>query len=67
MCLFWSSEQPWISAIHLFIKIQKVTNNQQMHLIVYNVFYSQYSHKRISAGIPGILELMFLLQEYMCG
>jgi hypothetical protein len=36
MCLFWFSEQTWISALHLFIKIQKFINNQQMHLIVYN-------------------------------
>jgi hypothetical protein len=60
---FWFSEQPWISAVHLFIKIQKFINNQQMHLIVYDVFYSQYSHQRVSAGMPAISRLLFLLQE----
>ena len=43
--------------------MQKFIYNQKMHLIVYDVFYSLYSHQRISAGIPTISGLMFLLQE----
>lgn len=60
---FRFSEQPWISVVHLFFKIQKFINNQQMNLVVYDVFYSQYSHQKLSAGVPGISGLMLLLQE----
>jgi hypothetical protein len=63
MCFFWFSEQTWISAAHLFIKIQEFINNEQMHLLVYDVFYSRYSQQRFSAGIPAISGLMVLLQE----
>ena len=38
-----------------------------MHFNIYNVFYSQYSHQRVSAGISAIFRVMFLLQEYTCG
>lgn len=63
MCFFWFSEQPWISAVHLSVKIQNFINNEQMHLVVYDVFYSQYCHQRVSACIPAISGLMFLLEE----
>jgi len=47
--------------------IQKYVNNQQMHLYIYDVFYLQYFHRHVSAGIPDIFRVMFLLQEYSCG
>jgi hypothetical protein len=44
-------------------QIQKYTNNQQMYFNDYNIFYSQFSHQYVSAGIPAIIRVM-LLQEY---
>jgi hypothetical protein len=49
---------------HLYIKqIQKYINNQQIYFNVYDVFYSQFSHQHVSAGIPAIFRVI-LLQEY---
>jgi hypothetical protein len=48
-------------------QIQKYINNQKMHFNIYDIFYSQYSHQHISARIPVIFRVMFLLQEYSCG
>jgi hypothetical protein len=33
----------------------------------YDVFYSQYSYQHVSAGIPAIFRVVFLLQQYICG
>jgi len=33
---------------------------------VYDVFYSQRSHKHVSAVIAAIIKAMLLLQEYKC-
>jgi hypothetical protein len=46
---------------------QKYINNQQIHLNIYDTFYSQYSHQYVSTGIPAIFRVMFLLQKYNCG
>jgi len=35
-----------------------------LYFKVYDVFYSQYSHQHVSASIPAIFRVMFLLQEY---
>ena len=35
-----------------------------MHLNVYCVFYSQYSHQHVSAAIAAIFRVMLLLLEY---
>jgi hypothetical protein len=35
-----------------------------MHFIIYDVFYLQYSHQHVPAGISAICIVMFLLQEY---
>jgi len=40
------------------------TNNQQMPINIYNVFYSNCSHQHVSAGILAIFRVMSLLQEY---
>jgi len=37
-----------------------------MNFIIYDVFYSQYSQKHVSAGNPGIFRAMLLLQENNC-
>jgi len=50
-----------------FIMIQKYANNQQMRLYIYYIFCSQYSNEHVSAGIPAIFRVMFLLREYNCG
>ena len=42
----------------------KYLNNRPMHFHMYNVFYSQCSHYNVSARIPVIFRVMFLLQEY---
>jgi len=47
-------------------QMEKCINNQQMHKNIYGVFYSQYSHQRVSAGIPSIFRVLFLLQECNC-
>jgi hypothetical protein len=31
---------------------------------MYDIFYLQYSHQHVSAGIPAIFRAMLLLQEY---
>jgi len=36
----------------------KYINNQPMHFNIYDVFYSQYSHQLVSAGIPSIFRVM---------
>jgi hypothetical protein len=36
------------------IHTQKYINKQQIILIIYDVFYSQYTHQHVSAGIPDI-------------
>jgi hypothetical protein len=41
--------------------------NQQVHFNIYGTFYSQYSHERVSAGIPDIFRVLFLLQGYNYG
>ena len=35
-----------------------------MHLNVYYVFHSQFSHQHVSSGIPAFFRAMLLLQEY---
>ena len=35
-----------------------------MHFNIYEALYSQYSHRHVSARIPSIFWVMFLLQEY---
>jgi len=35
-----------------------------MYFSVYDVFYLQYSNQCVSASIPAIFRVMFLLQEY---
>ena len=37
-----------------------------MRLYTYDILYSEYSHQHVSAGIPDIFKVMFLLQEYNC-
>jgi len=39
-------------------------NSQLMHLQVYDVLYSQFSHQHISAAFAAIFSLMLLLQEH---
>jgi hypothetical protein len=34
-----------------------------MHFKIYDVFYSQYSHRHVSAAIAVIFSVMLLLQE----
>jgi len=46
--------------------MKQFKNNQQNALKYSTVFYSQYSHQHVSAGIPIIFRVMFLLQEYSC-
>jgi hypothetical protein len=33
----------------------------------YDVSYSQYSHQHVSAVIPAIFKVIFLLHQYNCG
>jgi len=33
-----------------------------MHFNIYDAFYSQYSYEHVSARIPAIFRVMFLLQ-----
>jgi hypothetical protein len=47
--------------------MQKYVNNQQIHFNIYGIFYSQYTFQYISAAIPAIFRVMFLLEEYNCG
>jgi len=35
-----------------------------MHFNIYDLFYSQFSHQHVSAGIRSIFRVMLLLQEY---
>ena len=37
-----------------------------MHFKVYGVFYSQFSHRHVSAIIGAIFRVMLLLQEHKC-
>jgi len=53
--------------ITFFLTVQKNINIQQLHLNVYVVFCSQYSHQRVSSCIPAICRVMLLLQKYNCG
>ena len=32
-----------------------------MYITIYDVFYSQYSHQHVSAGIPAIFRVMYIL------
>ena len=47
-------------------QIEKYVNNQEMRFNNHDVFYSQYSHQHVSAGIPAIFRVLFLLQESNC-
>jgi hypothetical protein len=49
--------------------VTKCTNNQHMHVSIYDVFYSQNSHQHVSAGIPAILRVCGYtrIQKYKCG
>ena len=47
-------------------QIQKYINNQQIDFRIYDVFYSQNSHKHVSVGIPTFFRVMVLVQEYSC-
>jgi hypothetical protein len=42
----------------------KYINNQRKHFNIYDVFYSQCSRQHVSAGIPAIFRVRFLVQEY---
>jgi hypothetical protein len=35
-----------------------------MHFNIYDVFYSQYSHQRVSTAIAAIVKVMLLIQEH---
>jgi hypothetical protein len=35
-----------------------------MHVNIYDVYYSQCSRQHVSAGIPAIFRVRFLVQEY---
>jgi hypothetical protein len=35
-----------------------------MHLNIYYLFHSQFSHQHVSAGIPVFFRVVLLLQEY---
>jgi len=44
---------------------KKYINNQEKDiLILYGVFYSQYSDRHVSVSIPAIFRVILLLQEY---
>jgi len=45
-------------------QIQKYINKQPMRFNIYEVFYSQYFHQHVSAGIPAIFRVVNLLQKY---
>ena len=47
--------------MNVYVNNVEITN--KMHLHVYAVFYSQFSHQHISANIAAIFR-MILLQEY---
>ena len=36
-------------------------NNQPMHYNIYDVFYWQYSHQHVSAGIPAIFSVIIII------
>ena len=55
---------PWIIKLYYH---KKFANNQQMHLYIQYIFYSQYSDQHVSAGIPAIFKVRFLIQEHNCG
>jgi len=38
-----------------------------MHLNIYDVFYSRYSHQHVSVGILVIFMVTILLQEFIFG
>ena len=48
--------------------VTKYRNNQHMHINIYDVFYSQNSHQRVSAGIPAIVRVCAYtrIQKYKC-
>ena len=48
-------------------QIQKYINNQQYALQYSLIHFIQCSHQHVSAGIPAIFRVKFLLQEYNCG
>jgi len=41
----------------------KYINNQQLHFNIHDVFYSQFSHQHVSAGIATIFRAILLLRE----
>ena len=46
----------------------KVYKQSAKHTLKFHdVFYSQYSHPHVSAGIPAIFRALLLLQDYKCG
>ena len=46
----------------------KICKLPKKYTSIFNdVFYLQYSHQHVSAGIPDIFRVTFLLQEYSCG
>jgi len=55
-----------IYSIPYINRIQKYVNNQHIRFNIYDVFYSQYSQQPVSAGIPAIFRVIFLLHEYNC-
>jgi hypothetical protein len=36
----------------------------KMHCNVYDIFYVQFSHQRVSAAVAAVFRTMLLLQEY---
>jgi len=53
--------QPVLAELHTFSGL-KYINSPQNALQNCDVFYSQYSHQHVSAGIPAIFRVMFLSQ-----
>jgi len=47
--------------------VKVLFKNLQRFIQKFATFYSKYSHQNISASIPAIFRVMFLLQEYSCG
>jgi len=45
------------------LRIRNIQITNKMHLNVYDVFYSLYSHPHVSAAIAAIIRVM-LLQQY---
>ena len=42
-------------------EIQKYINNQQIRFVIYDVFYSQYFDQHVSAAIPAIFSVIFVI------